>query len=177
MSVLEKSHNGAVLGKKEKSHKGAACLFWRKVMMVLIWERRRKVIMVQNTPPILFWEKCHNGAVAISNQHHYDFSPEQNGKFIGQNVIKVLTFFFFELYRGSRGLPLVFLDSFMYFPHFRISGVATYKPSLGPFFGSKEKKPLNPHISKSLLAPIWLFSRTLQKYLPAHNYHFSFKAT
>ena len=61
----------------EKSHKGAACLFWRKVMMVLIWERRRKVIMVQNTPPILFWEKCHNGAVAISNQHHYDFSPEQ----------------------------------------------------------------------------------------------------
>ena len=102
--------------------------------------------MVQNTPPILFWEKCHNGAVAISNQHHYDFSPEQNGKFIGQNVIKVLTFFFFELYRGSRGLPLVFLDSFMYFPHFRISGVATYKPSLGPFFGSKEKKPLNPHI-------------------------------
>ena len=118
--------------------------------------------MVQKTTPTLFWEKCHNGAVAISNQHHYDFSPEQNGKFIGQNVIKVLTFFFFELYRGSRGLPLVFLDSFMYFPHFRISGVATYKPSLGPFFGSKEKKPLNPHISKSLLAPIWLFSRTLQ---------------
>ena len=27
MSVLEKCHNGAVLGKKEKSHKGAACLF------------------------------------------------------------------------------------------------------------------------------------------------------
>ena len=120
MSVLKKSHNGAVLGKLEKSHKGAACLFWRKVIMVLIWERRRKVIMVQNTPPILFWEKCHNGAVAISNQHHYDFSPEQNGKFIGQNVIKVLTFFFFELYRGSRGLPLVFLDCFMYFLHFRI---------------------------------------------------------
>ena len=162
MSVLKKSHNGAVLGKLEKSHKGAACLFWRKVIMVLIWERRRKVTKVQNTPPILFWEKCHNGAVAISNQHQYDVSPEQNGKKTGQNVIKVLTFFFFELYRGSRGLPLVFLDSFMYFPHFRISGVATYKPSLGPFFGSKEKKPLNLHISKSILAPIWLFSRTLQ---------------
>ena len=50
MSVLKKSHNGAVLGKLEKSHKGAACLFW---------------------------EKCHNGAFAVSNQHHYDFSPEQ----------------------------------------------------------------------------------------------------
>ena len=33
--------------------------------------------MVQKTPPTLFWEKCHNGAFAISNQHHYDFSPEQ----------------------------------------------------------------------------------------------------
>ena len=98
----------------------------------------------------------------FSNQHHDDFSPKQNGKFIGPNVIMVLTFFFFEPYRGSRGLPLVFLDCFMYFLHFRISGVATYKPSLGPFFGSKEKKPLNPHISKSLLAPIWLFSRPLQ---------------
>ena len=77
MSVLEKCHNGAVLGKLEKSHKGAACLFWRKVTKVLIWERRRKVIMVQKTPPTLFWEKCHNGAFAVSNQHHYDFSPEQ----------------------------------------------------------------------------------------------------
>ena len=56
----------------------------------------------------------------------------------------VLTFFFFEPYRGSRGLPLVFLDCFMYLPHFRISGVATYKPSLGPFFGSKEKKNFKP---------------------------------
>ena len=33
--------------------------------------------MVQKTPPTLFWEKCHNGAFAVSNQHHYDFSPEQ----------------------------------------------------------------------------------------------------
>ena len=56
----------------------------------------------------------------------------------------VPTFFFFDLYRGSRGLPLVFLDFFMYFLHFRISGVATYKPSLGPFFGSKEKKTFKP---------------------------------
>ena len=100
----------------------------------------------------------------FSNLHQYDFSPEQNGKFIGRNVIMVLTFFFFEPYRGSRGLPLVFLDCFMYLPHFRISGVATYKPSLGPFFGSKEKKPLNLHISKSILAPIWRFSRTLQSW-------------
>ena len=112
----------------------------------------------------------------FSNQHHDDFSPKQNGKFIGQNVIMVLTFFFFELYRGSRGLPLVFLDSFMYSPHFRISGVATYKPSLGPFFGSKEKKPLNLHISKSILAPIWRFSRTLQRFfvlgavVPRHHH-------
>ena len=72
------------------------------------------------------------------------FLPDQNGKFIGRNVIMVLTFFFFEPYRGSRGLPLVFLDCFMYFFHFRISGVATYKPSLGPFFGSKEKKTFKP---------------------------------
>ena len=36
MSVLEKCHNGAVSGKKEKCHKGASCLFWRKVIMVLI---------------------------------------------------------------------------------------------------------------------------------------------
>ena len=80
----------------------------------------------------------------FSNLHQYDFSPKQNGKFIGRNVIMVLTFFFFEPYRGSRGLPLVFLDCFMYFFHFRISGVATYKPSLGPFFGSKEKKTIEP---------------------------------
>ena len=46
MSVLEKSHNGAVLGKKEKSHKGAACLFWRNVIMVRFRERRRNVIKV-----------------------------------------------------------------------------------------------------------------------------------
>ena len=99
----------------------------------------------------------------FSNLHQYDFSLEQNGKFIGGNVIMVLTFFFSESYRGSRGLPLVFLDCFMYLFHFRISGVATYEPSLGPFLGSKEKKPLNPHISKSLLAPIWLSPRTLQR--------------
>ena len=37
----------------------------------------RKVTKVQKTPPTLFWEKCHNGAFAVSNQHHYDFSPEQ----------------------------------------------------------------------------------------------------
>ena len=101
----------------------------------------------------------------FSNLHQYDFSLEQNGKFIGRNVIMVLTFFFSESYRGSRGLPLVFLDCFMYLFHFRISGVATYEPSLGPFFGSKEKKPLNPHISKSLLAPIWLSPRTLQHWI------------
>ena len=46
----------------------------------------------------------------------------------------------------------------MYFLHFRFSGVATYKP----FFWSKEKSTLNAHISKSLLAPIWLFSKTMQ---------------
>ena len=131
----------------------------------------RKVILVQLRAPLWLFSQTKVGAPwwlfsFFSNLHQYDFSPEQNGKFIGRNVIMVLTFFFFEPYRGSRGLPLVFLDCFMYFFHFRISGVATYEPSLGPFFGSKEKKPLNLHISKSLLAPIWLFSRTLQNVLP-----------
>ena len=121
---------------------------------------------------ILFWEKHHYGALAISNQHQCDVLPKQNVKIYGRNVTMVLTFFFFEPYRGSRGLPLVFLDCFMYFFHFRISGVATYEPSLGPFFGSKEKKPLNLHISKSLLAPIWLFSRSLQYYQIKWFYYF-----
>ena len=130
----------------------------------------RKVILVQLRAPLWLFSQTKVEAPwwlfsFFSNLHQYDFSPEQNGKFIGRNVIMVLTFFFFEPYRGSRGLPLVFLDCFMYFFHFRISGVATYEPSLGPFFGSKEKNPLNPHISKSLLAPIWLFSRTLQSTL------------
>ena len=183
--------------KNEKSHNGASTLFWRKVILVQIWEKReksqrcfisglekshngvdfskcgsfvfwRKVILVQLRAPLWLFSQTKVEAPwwlfsFFSNLHQYDFSPEQNGKFIGRNVIMVLTFFFFEPYRGSRGLPLVFLDCFMYFFHFRISGVATYEPSLGPFFGSKEKKPLNLHISKSLLAPIWLFSRTLQK--------------
>ena len=126
MSILENRHHGAHLRKKEKSHKGASSLFWRNVIMVLL---------------------------LFSNQHQYDVSPKQNGKIFGRNVIMVLTFFFFEPQRGSRGLPLAFLDCLMYFFHFRFSGVATYKPSLGPFFWSKEKKTLNAHISKSLLAP------------------------
>ena len=46
----------------------------------------------------------------------------------------------------------------MYFFHFRFWRVATY---LGPFFWSKEKKTLEAYTSKSLLAPIWLFSNTL----------------
>ena len=77
------------------------------------------------------------------------FLPEQIGKFIGQNVIMVLTFFFFEPYRGSRGLPLVSLDCFMYFFHFRISAVATYKPSLGPFLGPKKKTSKPRYVSQN----------------------------
>jgi len=50
----------------------------------------------------------------------------------------------------------------MYFFHFRFSGVATSKPSLGPYFWSKEQKTSNAHISKSLLAPKGLFSNPLQ---------------
>ena len=184
--------------KNEKSHNGALTLFWGKVILVQIWEKReksqrcfisglekshngvdfskcgsfvfwRKVILVQLRAPLWLFSQTKVEAPwwlfsFFSNLHQYDFSSEQNGKFIGRNVIMVLTFFFLEPYRGSIGLPLVFLDCFMYFFHFRISGVATYKPSLGPFFGSKEKKPLNLHISKSILAPIWLFSRTLQRF-------------
>ena len=72
------------------------------------------------------------------------FLPEQIGKFIGQNVIMVLTFFFFEPQRGSRGLPLAFLDCFMHCFHFRFSVVTTFKPSLGLFFWYKEKNLLSP---------------------------------
>ena len=44
MSVLEKCHHGAVSGKKEKCHKGASCLFWRKVIMVLIWNSKSTIV-------------------------------------------------------------------------------------------------------------------------------------
>ena len=160
----EKSHKGASFLVPEKSHNGVdfsqcgSFVFWRKVILVQL--RAPLWLFSQTKVEAPWWLFSF-----FSNLHQYDFSPEQNGKFIGRNVIMVLTFFFFEPYRGSRGLPLVFLDCFMYFFHFRISGVATYEPSLGPFFGSKEKKPLNLHISKSLLAPIWLFSRTLQSFI------------
>ena len=109
---------------------------------------------------ILFWEKHHYGALAISNQHQCDVLPKQNVKIYGRNVTMVLTFFFFEPQRGSRGLPLAFLDCLVYSFHFRFSGVATYKPPSGLFFWSK--KTLTAHISKSFLSQLWLFSRTLQ---------------
>ena len=96
-------------------------------------------------------------------EHHEDFSPKQNCKFFGRNVLLVRTFIFCEPHRGCRGLPLAFLDCLMYFFHLRFSGVATSKPSLGLFFQSKEKKTLNAHISKSLLAPKGLFSKPLQR--------------
>ena len=127
----------------EKSHLGAIkstiMTFlpdqsWGTMMTFLLFLKSAPIWLFSRTKWQIYWSKRHYGA----------------------------NFFLFEPYRGSRGLPLVFLYCFMYFFHFRISGVATYEPSLGPFFGSKEKKPLNPHISKSLLAPIWLFSRTLQ---------------
>ena len=100
----------------------------------------------------------------FSNLHHEDLSPNQNGKFVGHNVLLVLTFSFFEPHRGSRGLPLAFSDCLMYFFHFRFSGVATSKPSLELFSGPKNRKTLNAHISKSLLAPKGLFSKTLQTF-------------
>ena len=111
---------------------------------------------------ILFWEKHHYGALAISNQHQCDVLPKQNVKIYGRNVTMVLTFFFFEPQRGSRGHPKAFLDCLVYSFHFRFSGVATYKPSLGPFFWSKVKKTLNAHISKSRKTPKWRPSKTLQ---------------
>ena len=91
------------------------------------------------------------------------FLPDQNATFIGQNVLLVLTFIYFEPHRGSRGVPLAFSDCLMYFFHFRFSGVATSKPSLELFSGPKNRKTLNDHISKSLLAPKGLFSKPLQK--------------
>ena len=136
-SVLKKRPHGAVLGMKENSHYGAK---------------------------ILFWEKHHYGALAISNQHQCDVLPKQNVKIYGRNVTMVLTFFFFEPQRGSRGHPKAFLDCLVYSFHFRFSGVATYKPSLGPFFWSKVKKTLNAHISKSRKTPKWRPSKTLQLY-------------
>ena len=135
---LEKCPHGAVLSKMKKSPHGA-----------------------KNSSNFGLGEKS-SWCPCFSNYHHEDFSPNQNGKFVGHNVLLVLTFGFFEPHRGSRGLPLAFLDSCKYFDHFMISGVATSKPSVGLFFQSKEKKTLNAHISKSLLAPKVLFSKPLQ---------------
>ena len=59
-------------------------------------------------------------------------------------------------------LPLAFSDCLMYFFDFRFLGVATSKPSLELFSGPKNKKTLNAHILKSLLAPNGLFSNPLQ---------------
>ena len=98
----------------------------------------------------------------ISNLHQYDFSPKQYGIFIGRNVIMVLTFFFFEPYRGSRGLPLVFLDWLYVFPLGKIFRCGHLQAFLGAFFLVQRKKCC---ISKSLLAPIWRFSNTLQHWL------------
>ena len=75
MSVLEKSHNGAVSGKKEKCHKGASCLFWRKVIMVLIWNSKSTIVTFL---PEQSW-RCF--------LHHYDFShflgPKLQRQFLG----------------------------------------------------------------------------------------------
>ena len=138
---------------REKSPNGAPNCTKRTFL-----QNRNESHLLKTTPSGLFSrpEMKHllDFSFFFSDLHHEDFSPNQKDKFVGRNVLVVLTFSFFEPHRGSRGLPLSFLDSFKYFDHFRISGVATYEPSLGPFFGSKEKNPLNPHISKSLLAPI-----------------------
>ena len=77
----------------------------------------------------------------------------------------MLTSSIFESHRGSRGLPSAFSDCLMYFFHLDFAGVATCKPSLELFSGPKNKKTLNAHISKSLLAPKGLFPKTLQRYL------------
>ena len=75
MSVLEKCHNGAVSGKKEKCHKGASCLFWRKVIMVLIWNSKSTIVTFL---PEQSW-RCF--------LHHYDFShflgPKLQRQFLG----------------------------------------------------------------------------------------------
>ena len=75
MSVLEKCHDGAVSGKKEKCHKGASCLFWRKVIMVLIWNSKSTIVTFL---PEQSW-RCF--------LHHYDFShflgPKLQRQFLG----------------------------------------------------------------------------------------------
>ena len=76
----------------------------------------------------------------FSNMHLQDFSLNQNGLSLGRKVHLVLTFIFCEPHRGTGGVPLAFSDSLMYIVHFRFSGVAASKPSLGLFFWSKEKK-------------------------------------
>ena len=109
ISGLEKSHNGVDFSKC------GSFVFWRKVILVQL--RAPLWLFSQTKVEAPWWLFSF-----FSNLHQYDFSPEQNGKSIGRNVIMVLTFFFFEPYRGSRGLPLVFLDCFMYFLHLRFSG-------------------------------------------------------
>ena len=126
ISGLEKSHNGVDFSKC------GSFLFWRKVILVQLRAPLWLFSQTKNEAPLWLFSFSHICTMMT-------FLPEQIGKFIGQNVIMVLAFFFFEPYRGSRWLPLVSLDCFMYFFHFRISAVATYKPSLGPFLGSKEK--------------------------------------
>ena len=74
------------------------------------------------------------------NQHHDDFSPNQNGKFIGWNIIMVLTFFSFssrtEALEGSHW----FFRLLYVFPPFKIFRCGHLQAFLGAFFLVQRKK-------------------------------------
>ena len=121
--------------KKEKSPYGASTLIWEKSpngapngTKRTFLQNRNESHLLKTTPSGLFSRPEMKHLLDFSffsNLHHEDFSPNQNGKFVGRNVLLVLTFCFFEPHRGSRGLPLAFSDCLMYFLDFRFSGVAT----------------------------------------------------
>ena len=127
--------------KKEKSPKGALFLVWRKVLMVQI---------LVNVVHLWSGEK----SSWCKQEHHHDFSPSTkchiywSKRPFGAN---------FYLYRSPIGIALPYV--FFSFQIFRCGHLQAF---LGAFFWSKEQKTLNAHVSKSLLAPKGLFSKTLQ---------------
>ena len=83
---LQKRPNGADCEKKEKSHKGATLLILRNVLLVHIWEWSRKVLEVlyvwfgRKVLMVLIWNRKGTIRTFLPNQnwrcflHHEDFS-------------------------------------------------------------------------------------------------------
>ena len=136
--------------KKEKSPYGASTLIWEKSANAApnctkrtFFQNRNESHLLKTTPSGLFSRPEMKHLLDFSffsNLHHEDFSPNQNGKFVGCNVLLLLTFSFFEPHRGSRGLHWHFQTDLCIFFLFRFSGVATSKPYLELFSGPKNKK-------------------------------------